>query len=93
MTIEEWKESASKEALEQYNKPIEWFKTNVKCCYNCPNWDVDWSLKAEYKYNSCRKIMGTIDGFIMTPFDAFCKDYAGLKTIDNLLDYAEYEEG
>lgn len=39
MTDEERKfyEALSDEAKAQSDKPLDWFKWNVKCCYNCRN--------------------------------------------------------
>lgn len=91
MTINEWKESASAEAIEQYEKPVDWFKNNVKCCYNCSKWEQDHSLIFEYMYNPCEEI-GCKDGNLrMTAFDAVCDKYEGFCTVENLLSYARIE--
>lgn len=87
MKIEEWKKQASKEAVEQYEKPVEWFKNNVKCCNNCKHWEVDPTLMYEYAYNTC-ELIGCKDGKLtMTVFDGVCDNYQGNATIENLLDY------
>lgn len=91
MKIEEWKQNASPEAVEQYDQPIEWFKENVKCCYNCKNWEVDPTLKCEYMYNTCKKIERD-KVFRMVAYDAHCSRYDGHCTVENLLDYAEVKD-
>lgn len=93
MTIEEWKQTASPEAIAQYEAPVDWFKHNVKCCYNCPHWQIDRELVYEYMYNPCEYI-GCEDGKLrMTPFDAYCEKYGGVASTENLLDYAHLEKG
>lgn len=91
MTIEEWKQTASPEAIAQFEKPVDWFKCNVKCCYNCCYWFVDPELMFEYAYNPCNRMCDS-EMVRMTAFDAHCKHYDGLGTIENLLDYTEIKE-
>lgn len=91
MKIEEWKQNASPEAIEQYDQPIDWFKANVKCCYNCKNWEVSPELMFEYRYNFCTRLCkgGKV---YMTAADGWCKSYQGNCTIENLLDYMEVKD-
>ena len=87
MTVEEWKRTASKEAVEQFEKPNDYFKDNVKCCHTCIHWTRDYSLMGDYAYNFCELWEGR-----MTKWDAHCVDYDGWGKEEHLLDYAELEE-
>lgn len=49
MNLEEWKAKASKEAVEQYEKPVEWFKSEVKCCRSCFHWQRNPALQGGEK--------------------------------------------
>lgn len=78
-------ESLSEEAKEQYNKPIDWFKWNVKCCYNCRNWKKDPSLMGDYAYNFCERE----ENNMMTLWDTCCQHYEGAASETNLIKYKE----
>ncbi len=72
--------SEQKERIkEQVRKPVEWFKYNVKCCYNCTKWCKDVSLMGDYAYNFCKELKD-----IMTAWDGYCNDYDGYAKEDNL---------
>lgn len=77
-------EALSQEAKEQYDKPIDWFKYNVKCCYNCRNWQKDISLMGDYAYNFCNKQKN-----MMTCWDSCCQFYEGVASEKNLIKYKE----
>lgn len=81
MTDVEWKQTASQEAIEQFDMPKSWFSRNVKCCYNCSHWEVDHSLMFDYKYNFCACHP------YMTADDCWCSDYEGNAVVDHLIDY------
>lgn len=91
MTIEEWKQTASPEAIAQYEASVDWFKRNVKCCYNCCNWFVDPELMFEYHYNACNRMCNE-EKVRYTAYDAYCKHYDGTGTVENLLDYTRINE-
>lgn len=92
MNLEEWKAKASKEAVEQYEKPVDWFKSEVKCCRNCLHWQRDPSLIGDYALNCCNMHRRNKKGDIcMTRWDAFCDDYKGFAKEKNLLDFAKLE--
>lgn len=63
---------------EQVRKPLEWFKYNVKCCYNCTKWYKDVALCGEYAYNLCKH------KDVMTVWDGYCNSYDGYAQEDNL---------
>lgn len=86
MTIDEWKAQASPEAVEQYEKPTDWFRYSVKCCSNCPAWNRDLELIMEYGLNWCNKHQRG------TWWDCWCREYSGNAKEDNLLDYAEIKD-
>jgi len=90
MTIEEWKKTASKEAVEQYEKPVGWFKYNVKCCRNCKNWNMDPTLIGDYALNACNlHTYGKNGNLLMTKWDYFCDEYDGQAKEENLIDFAK----
>lgn len=88
MTEQEKKfyETLSQEAKEQYDKPLEWFKWNVKCCYNCRHWERDPSLFGEYAYNFCAKQKD-----MMTFWDGCCQCYEGGAKVNNLIKFREID--
>lgn len=88
MTEQEKKfyETLSPEAKEQYDKPIGWFKWNVKCCYNCSHWQRDPSLLGEYAYNFCAKQKD-----VMTFWDGCYQCYEGGAKLENLIRFKEIE--
>lgn len=67
-------------AQEQLNKPIEWFKQNVKCCYNCKHWVKDRFLLGDYAYNFCNTKKDT-----MVAWDGYCDNYLGIAKEENLI--------
>lgn len=88
---EEWRKNASKEAVEQYDKPVEWFKREVKCCRNCLHLQRDPSLIGDYALNCCAmhpKVNGQI---VMVRWDGFCDDYKGFAKEENLLDFLKHK--
>lgn len=87
MTIEEWK-SQNPAGAAQYDKSIDWFKDNVKCCYNCLEWYRDPMPMGDYAYNGCLAHEDHI-----TVWDAFCDDWRGFAKgkEENLLDFAKKE--
>ena len=89
MNLEEWKKNASKEAVEQYDKPVDWFKSEVKCCRNCLHWRRDPSLIGDYALNCSNMHQKRAGEVVMTRWDAFCDDYKGLAKEENLLDFAK----
>lgn len=86
--LQKWLFQASEEAKEQYYKPIDWFKQNVKCCWNCKHWNKDSSLMGDYKYNFCNGI----ENPTMTCFDTWCEKYEGFGKEENLLPKIEWEK-
>ena len=64
---------------EQVRKPIEWFKYNVKCCYNCTKWCKDVTLRGDYAHNFCKEHKD-----VMTVWDSYCNYYDGYAQEDNL---------
>lgn len=91
INVDEWLSQASEEAKEQFNKPLDWFKQNVKCCYNCIWWLKDSSLMFEYAYNSCMEAKFDTKTVEFTPWDAYCDKYNGSRTEENLLDFAHID--
>jgi len=71
---------------EQWARPINDFKINVKCCYNCQNWEKDFSLMFEYAYNFCKHDNK------MHHFDMICQNYNGAAMEENLLAGLTQEE-
>lgn len=51
---------------------------NFKCCKNCSNWEVDYSLQGDYAYNGCR-YWAEKKFIFLTPWAAFCDGYIGNK--------------
>lgn len=66
--------------IEQWKRPIPQFKYQVKCCYNCKNWEKDITLMGDYAYNFCNQKKN-----IMTNFDGFCEKYKGTAKEENLI--------
>ena len=92
MNLEEWKAKASKEAVEQYEKPVDWFKSEVKCCRSCFHWQRNPALLGDYAMNFCAMHPKNKKGLLcLTRWDSFCDDYKGLAKEDNLLDFAKLE--
>lgn len=88
MTDEERKfyEALSDEAKAQFDKPLDWFKWNVKCCYNCRNWQKAPYLRGDYAYNFCAKQKD-----MMTAWDSCCQLYEGGALDNNLIKFKEIE--
>ena len=68
-----------KQIIEQWCKPISWFNYNVKCCYNCTNWQRDLTLAGDYEYNFC-KVNNRLKAF-----DRYCDNYCGTAKEENIL--------
>ena len=67
---------------EQAKKTSKWFKTHVKCCYNCENWyRGEWNELTNARFNYCR-IIGK-DWFVA--WDNYCKSYDGCAELPNEL--------
>lgn len=77
----------TEEIKEQWKRPIDEFKWNVKCCYNCPNWMRDPMLIGDYAYNHCYIKKNT-----MTAWDGFCEHYCGVAREENLINGLSKEE-
>ena len=65
--------------IEQWCKPMSLFKYNVKCCYNCPNWERDLSLMGDYAYNFCK------ENNQLKAFDRYCSAYCGTAQEENII--------
>lgn len=68
------------EAKKQWVRPMDDFKWNVKCCWNCPHWQKDTTLMGDYAYNFCDLTKNQ-----MTIFDNVCEQYSGVATEENLI--------
>lgn len=77
----------TEEVKEQWKRPINDFKWNVKCCYNCWHWQKDPALRYEYAYNDCLMKKNT-----MTVWDKCCEHYSGTATEENLIANLTQEE-
>lgn len=72
----------TKEIKEQWDRPIEDFQKNVKCCYNCKHWRNDSPLAI----HSCElKTAGSNGNKPLTAWDWCCTEYAGGATEENLI--------
>lgn len=78
----------TEEVKEQWKRPINDFKWNVKCCWNCPNWQKDITLRGDYAYNHCRIKKNTV----MTIWDKCCEHYSGTAREENLITSLTKEE-
>ena len=71
---------AEPNVVEQYKLPVENFCRDVKCCYNCSNWEKDPTLLGDYAWNFC-----SINRDTMSKFDAVCERYCGFAPDENLI--------
>ena len=73
---------------EQIKNTSKWFKTNVKCCYNCQNWyRGEWGELTNSRYSYC-KIIGKD---WLSAWDNCCKSYDGCAKLSNELEGAVNE--
>lgn len=74
----------TEEARQQWKAPIEWFITNVKCCYNCNHWcetlcAADKAYAKRFRDNFCKH------KDLLSAFDYYCEDYCGNAIENNLI--------
>ena len=74
----------NEKAKQQWNAPLEWFKINVKCCYNCNRWceelcAADKAYAKRFGWNVCKH------RDLLTAWDNYCADYDGNAIEENLI--------
>lgn len=64
----------NKNMIEQFNKPVDWFVENVKCCANCRHWVVD-NKKVSFTHGLAYNLCDEKDKSVVVSWDNYCYRY------------------